>query len=403
MQRILSLTTLVILFTLHAANAQQNYEAWYRLRAAIDRQEKSEALEWIDSCLKLKPLRYYSYIDIGKAYYLNEQYNDALVYFKKAESVRSNSASYLLARTYSMLGDTSSCFLWLQKNLESAQREKESVILLDRAFDSIQKAQGWKNIWEKDWYNSLNKVTAEAEYLNGNQRFEESLDLLNTRIKGSKSRFVLYELRGDAYLNLNNPQAAADDYSIAYKKSKKNPVYLAKIAQALVARKQYPPAIKKINEAIEKSNGDPTFYLDRAKIYGKMGQPAYSFDDLKYYLTFYPNNTEAMELLPESAYNAGQYVDALWTLAKLIKTNPDNPRYHFLRGITYIKTEQPRLAITELDIAIVNEYNVAEAYYHKGIALINLGEYPEACKCFSASVRYGKFNAQEWLYKYCKK
>lgn len=383
-------------------NAQQMPEAFYRLQAAIDMQDRAKALQWADSCKALKPMRFQYLIGIGDAFLLNENYSDAIEYFTKSESARSGSASYRLAKTYCTIGDTAKCFDWLTKNLESTQREKESIILLEGAFEKYHSSVSWKNLWSKDWYTSLDKAIAEAEYLNGILNYEESLELLNTRIKGTKSRYTLYELRGDAYLNLNNLSAAADDYSIAYKKSRKNPLYLVKIAEAMIARKQYPQAIKKLDEAIEKSGANPKYHLVRANAYNEMNQPANGLQDIKYYLEFYPNDTKAIELLSQSAYDAGQYVDALFALAKLSKTNPTNPKYRYLRGLTYIKTEQPRLAIAELDFVIAQEYNVADAYFNKGIALYNLGELKEACMCFSTSHQYGKFEAQEWMFKYCR-
>ncbi|HPI45344.1 MAG TPA: tetratricopeptide repeat protein, partial [Tenuifilaceae bacterium] len=323
-------TFLVLLFAFGInstrVNAQQMPEAFYRLQAAIDMQDRAKALQWADSCKALKPMRFQYLIGIGDAYLLNENYFDAIEFFQKAESTRTGSASYRLAKTHCTIGDTAKCFDWLRKNLESAQREKESIILLEGAFEKYHSSISWKNLWSKDWYTSLDKAIAEAEYLNANQNYEESLELLNTRIKGTKSRYTLYELRGDAYLNMNNPSAAADDYSIAYKKSRKNPLYLVKTAEAMIVKKQFPQAIKKLDEAIEKSGGNPKYHFARAKAYNEMNQQANGLQDIKYYLEFYPNDTKAIEFLSQSAYDAGQYVDALFALAKLSKTNPNNPK-----------------------------------------------------------------------------
>lgn len=383
-------------------NAQQMPEAYYRLQAVIDMQDRAKAIQWADSCKVLKPMRFQYLIGIGDAFLLNENYSDAIEYFTKSESARSGSASYRLAKLYCSIGDTAKCFDWLTKNLESAQREKESVILLESAFEKYHSSISWKNIWVKDWYTPLDKAIAEAEYLNANQSYEEALELLNKRIKGTKSRYILYELRGDAYVSMNNPSAAADDYLIAYKKSRKNPLYLVKVAEALIAKKQYPQAINRLDKAIEESGGNPKFHFARAMAYNAMNQPANGLQDIKYYLEFYPNNTRAIELLAQSAYDAGQYVDALFSLAKLTKTNPGNNNYRYLRGLVYLKTEQPRLAIADMDFAIANGFNVAEAYFHKGIAHFNLGELVEACRCFSISHQYGKFEAQDWLFKNCQ-
>ncbi|MGE0078131.1 MAG: tetratricopeptide repeat protein [Bacteroidales bacterium] len=403
----LSLSKYLIFFLVFGANsiclsAQKIPEAYYRLQAAIDIQDKLKAQEWADSCKEIKPIKYQYLIAIGEANFLVENYSEALSYFLKSESLRNGSASYLLAKTYCAIGDSASCFEWLRKNLESTRREREHTILLEPVFEKYHNSISWKNIWEKDWYNSLDKAIADAEYLNSNQNYEETLELLNARIKGTKSRYILYELRGDAYLHLDNFSAAIDDYSVAYKKSRKDPLYLVKIAQAQMAKKQYQLAIKKLDDAVAESDGNPKFQLIRAKAYNEMGQPANGLEDIRYYIDFYPNDTKAIELLSQSAYDAGQYVDALFALAKLSKTNPNNPKYRYLRGLIYMKTEQMRLAIAEFDFAIVNEFNVMDSYFNKAIALYNLGELKDACKCFSISHQYGKFDAQEWLFKHCK-
>lgn len=382
--------------------SQQMPEAYYRLLASVEAQDRVQALQWVDSCKVLKPMRFLYLLGIGDAFVLNGSYSDAIDFFAKAELVRAGSASYRLAKVYCSKGDTAAGFEWLRKNLASAQREKESAILLERAFEKYHNSLGWKNLWSKDWYTSLDRTIAEAEYLNENNNYDESLDLLNARIKGNKSRYVLYALRGDAYLNLDNPSAAADDYSIAYRKSRKNPLYLVKIAEALMAKKQFPQAIKRLDEAIDKSGGNPQFHLVRATVYNAMGQPASGLQDIKYYLEFYPNDNRAVELLSQCAYDAGQYVDALFALAKLSKISANNAKYRYLRGLTYLKTEQPRLAIAEFDFAISHEYNLADAYFYRGIAHHNLGEKAEACRCFSISHQYGKFEAQEWMYNHCK-
>ena len=68
-------------------------ETYYRLQAAIDLQDRTKALEWADSCKAIKPIKYQHSIEIGNAYYLNENYSEALSYYHKSELIRGGSAS----------------------------------------------------------------------------------------------------------------------------------------------------------------------------------------------------------------------------------------------------------------------------------------------------------------------
>lgn len=323
--------------------------------------------------------------------------------FQNVEKSKNGQGSLWLSKCYCASNDTASCFMWLRKHLESAQRAKESEIMLDPTFDKLQQTRSWKDLWQTDWYNSIDKTIAEAEYYNKNGNYDLTIELLNQRIRGKKSRTALYELRGDAYFALQNTSAAATDYKIALRKSKNQPIYLVKIAQTLAERSQIQPALKKIDEAIAKAGNNPVFYLTRAQILFKNGMCKEAYPDLKYYLSFYPNSTSAMELFVQSAIESGHYVDALLSLAKLIKLYPNNAQLLYLRGITLLKTEQPRLAIPDFDLAIQQSYNITEAYYNKALALIAIGNTAEACQCLSIAIQYGCFKAQELQYKYCKK
>lgn len=395
-------TLLLFIALSPVAQAQPMPEVYYRLQAAIELGSKGSALLLADSCLTLKPQRYQYIMGKGQSLFMNGMYAEAIPFFINAENKQSGSGSLWLARCFCITGDTASCFGWLRKHLESPQRVKESEILLDITFNKLHPTTSWRKLWETDWYNALDKAIADAEYLIGAGKHNEALDLLNARIKGSKSRYVLHHLRGDAYLALNNPSAATNDYKIAYRKGKRNPIYLVKIAQALAQRNQIQAALKNIDEAIEQSGGNPKFHLAKAEVLCGNGRAAEAYSSLKYYLSFYPSSSVAIDLFAQSAIEANMHVEALLALAKLVKLHPHNPRYHYLRGTILVKTEQPKLAIPDFDFSIQQNYMVAASYFHKGMAHIALGEKDQACTCFSISALQGYFKAQEMQYRYCK-
>lgn len=384
-------------------NAQQLPTCWYKSQSAFERGEYSTALQWNDSCLAEKKKNYIYWVRRGEILFNLGNYKESIESSLRGEKMKQGSSSYYLAKAYCMLGDTSSCFKWLKAYLGQSEKRPEGTIKLDLAFDNISSSKEWKELWKKDWYSLLEKLVADAEYCIAHEQWEESLDLLNPRLKGRKPRPQLLALRAEAYYGLGDFRNAADDYSIAIKRSKKNPVYLAGRARSFIALEKYSSAISDLTKAIELSGGNPKYYRTRAVAYSKSKQFSLAFDDMQYYMTFYPSDSEASFLLATIAIDAGSYVDALFSLGKLIKSNPNEAKYYYYRGVAYLKTENFSVAETDLNIAITKGYNLADSYYQRAIVLLNLGKNDEACLDIENAVKRGNFSAQELQYKYCKK
>lgn len=385
----------------NAITAQTMPECWYRYRAAMERGNFRNASRWADSCLTIRPIRYQFLMAKGIALYRLNRYNLAIEYLLKAEKKRKGCASIWLARAYCRLNDSARCIEWVEQNLSSRYRAKESEILLDKCFEKAMRSPKWDKIWKKEHYSRVDRTQYEAEYLNSVHSWEESLELLNSRIKGKKSRYMLYALRGDAYLNLGNFSAAQDNYHIAYKRSKGKAEYLAKIATAQYKRKLYGAALKSINRAIKKSGGDPKFFLIKATIEKEVALWDSAYYSIKHYLSFYPDDIGANELLAKSGFHSGNFIPALLSLAKLIALYPENYSYRLLRAKIYLKGKNYRVALVDLDSTIAGGYRIGEAYYYRGLCQLMLGNKTEGCSNLSTSVHRGYFKAQELFHQQC--
>ena len=393
----------VLIFLTHSALAQQALpEAYYRLMAAIEQHNSELSHAWADSCKRLKPQRVQYETAYGRVALNDGQLSIAIGHFESAEKRRKGEASLWLARCYAQQNDSTAALNWLHQHLKSPMRCKESEILLDPLLRPLHSTVGWKNIWTTEHYNAVEQITAQAEYLIGSGHADEALEMLNARIKGTRGRYTLFALKGDALLALNSPNAAAESYKVAYRKSKQ-PALLAKRAEATSQRGMHQAALKLANRAVEQSPADPKLRLQRAQMLIRADETAAALDDLRYYLSFYPTNEKACKQLVESALAAAQYVTALQSLAKLIKLHPDNPELRYLRASVLMRTEQYRLAIDDLDFAIQQNHRVADAYYSKGLAHFALGERDQACTCWSIAKQRGRFEAQELHYKHCQR
>lgn len=395
--------SIILLFLSTTILAQKMPECWYRAQAAFDRGEYVIALQWIDTCLVQKEKDYTFWLKKGEIQYNQKDYNGSLESLLKSDKLKKGSSSYLIAKTYCSIGDTASCFAWLKTYLSQSDKISEGSIKLDPAFDKASESNQWKKIWNNEWYSPLEKLISDAEFSLTNQSWDEALDLLNPRLKGSKPRAQLLALRGSAYYGLGSYRNAVDDFSVAIKKSKKNHKYLSERAIVFIAQEKYSLAITDLSKSIDISGGNPLYFKTRAEAYFKNKQYNLAFDDIKYYLSFYPIDTNASFLLALIAIENGSFVDALFSLGKLIKTNPNEAKYYYYRGITYIKTGNFNVAETDLNIAISKGFMLSESYYQRGIARINLNEKTNACEDWELASKLGNFKSQEMLYSKCNK
>lgn len=395
---------IILLITLFSSlKAQQMPECWYRCQAAFEKGEYTLAAQWIDSCIIQKDKNYIYLLRDGEIKFNQGNYSNALESFIKADRLKKGSSAYMLAKSYCNLNDTASCFLWLKLYLSQSDKLSEGQIKLDPAFDKVSSSFQWKKIWKNEWYNPTEKLINDVEYCLSNEGWEEALDLLNPRLKGSKPKPQLLVLRANAYLGLKSYKNAIDDYSIAIKRSKKNHQYLSQRAIAYSASEKYGFAIDDLTNAITLSGGNPKYYLSRAEVNFKSKSYSNAFDDITYYLSFYPSDSKASLLLVQIATESGNYVDALFSLNKLIKTNPKKIELYYYRGVIYIKTQNFQVAETDLNLVISRSYNLAESYYQRGIARLNLNQKENACNDWEKAAELGNFKAQELLYSKCNK
>jgi len=392
----------ILLFS-YLTMAQRLPVNWYKAQAAFENGESRSALQLIDSCITKSEKNYLFWNRRGEILLNQRDYPNAIESLLKSEKFKQGSSSFFLAKSYCALGDTASCFFWLEKHLNQSDKLKESRIKLDPAFNTITSTKHWRLIWNKEWYSTFEKLVADIDYNISNSRWDETLDLLNQWLKGSRQRHLLLAYRAKVFFEVGSYRLSVDDYSKALRKSKKNHEYFAGRAQSYLALSRFPLAINDLTKAIEYSGGDPKYYRLRAEVYFLDKKFEKAFDDISYYVQFYPGDVKSSFLFAKIAVESGNYIDALLHLGKLIKANPNDPAFHFYRGSVYFKTQNYQFAEMDLNIAIENKYNLSESFYMRGLARLNLSKKDEACSDWENALKNGSFKSQEMLYKYCKK
>lgn len=384
------------------SGAQKLSESYFRADAAIYYHDYERAEYWIDSAISLNPRSPLLWLKKGEIQFRKQSFNEALTSFSNAEKFRIGIASYWLAKTYAMLGDTSNAFTELKRHLSIPSKETEANILLDSAFKSIKNTVQWKKIWKEEWYSSNEILFADISYLFSHNEWDHALDILNERMDGRRAGHRLYALRGEAYYHLESYNAAEKDFANALKRSKRNHIYMYWLSKAMLANGKKGKAIKLLNQAIDHSGGEPKYFKQRSIAFANSDEYSQAADDMKHYLSFYPSDGEATELLAEFSYKAGKFIEALFQLGKLIKNQPNNYRFLSMRADIYMKSSNWEMAELDLNKAITLYPEDADVFLRRGICRFNRNSTNEACSDWHKAFSLGNFEAQELIYKHCR-
>ena len=400
------MTRFFLLLTLSIAvlgsNAQKMPENYYRAQAALYHKNYALAQQHIDTAIIVSKKNAYVLIAKGEIQFKQSNFKQALHSFEEANKIRTNIASLWEAKAYAMLNDTTAAIDALERHLSSAPKEYEANIILDTAFAQLAKTPQWQKFWLNEWYNRNERLEAEVQYHFSQDEWNIALDILNEKMDGKKSRHKFYALRGKAYTAIGSHKAAEDDFAHALKRSKRNDEYMAYYGLALDKVGKHKKAIRLFNEAILHSGGNPLYFMHRASAYSNQGNFEQAFADITYYLSYYPNCIDAIMLNASIATKMGRNIDALFSLGKLIKLEPNSWKHYAARAELYLTSKSWEVAKIDLNKAIELNPSEQKLYLQRGKCLNSLGERSQACADWKKAVKLGSFTAQELIYKNCR-
>ena len=398
----------IVLFALTLSTlctySQKLTESYYWAQAAIARNDLLEALNWADSAIADLPRQPEVWIKKGEVFYRANKPDSALVYFYGAEDIRDGSASIWLARCYSVLGNKTKTFEYLEKHLASQNKEFESAIKLDTAFLAVSNDARWSEIWLQEWYNRNELLAAEVAYHFSLGEWDFALDLLNERMDGRKARHSFYALRGKAFYNVGSYKAAEADFAQALKRNRRNHSYMFWLGKTLLAKGNHKKSERYFSQAIKQSGGEPEYYKYRAMAFASNQEYQRAYNDIKHYLQFYPNDKKAQLTNIDISIQLGRNIDALLTINNLIKREPNIWEYYKPRGLIYLKSKNWEIA--ELDFSKAIEMgggNDKDLFLHRGNCRFYQNKTNKACTDWKQAIELGSFSAQELVYKNCKR
>jgi tetratricopeptide (TPR) repeat protein len=395
--------SVAIILVFSSLSAQKNLTFWYKALAALENEKVGEGLLWLDSAIAHNQKNVMFYSKKGEVLTLQGRYTEALLEFNAAEYIKPGTSSLAMAKAYAGMGNNEMALAELKRHLEGNAKEPEAKILLSPFFEKLSKTDEWRELWKKDWYSPNERFQAEVEYFLARQRWDDALDMLNKRLEKGRGSHWLFALRGEAYYGLGSFKSAEADYSEAIKRSKRNSNYFVGRAKTRIKLLQYKAALRDVNIAMDLNAGDPKCLTIKAEALKGMSKAEEAAENLKLYLSFYPNDIYALRLLALNAFESSAYLDALFALSKVINSGKADASCYELRGLIYIKSNSWEFAQSDFLNAISKDPKRAKTYGLLGDVQIKLGNATDGCISIKKSMDLGYFPAQELYYKHCKK
>lgn len=344
------------------------------------------------------------YLTLGECYFKQKKYEKANSQFKLAIKNKSKKAYYKVAECYSLLNNELKAIEYLKLYLKTSNKLLQSQIKTNPNFANINNSKTWTNVWKTKYYTNYELKLDDALYLTSKGDFTNAYDILDKLIIQNKQRHKAHEMRGDLLFLDNDYTNAAKEYKKASDIKKHNINYIEKTANAYFKARSYKKSLKYCNKAILEKRHSANIYLLKAK--NKKALKKYNSAEnlINKFLTFYPNNSEALNLAGTILYSKKEYLEALkkYNLLLADKNNAKvKAKYYINRADAYMAVSMYENTTKDLSMALDLNPKQKETYYKRGFAKLKSKDQNGACKDFKRAYNLGYYKASDMLMKYC--
>lgn len=233
---------------------------------------------------------------------------------------------------------------------------------LTRAKTRYQMTEYYSAIADSENYLKAKPKTAEPYYYSAMSKmalknYEDAVKDFDLAIRYDKEKNTDYHFyRAKANLALENYSKASRDYKkiVAMKKDDATTADHLRVAQSEVMRDNDSEAMLYYDIILEKDPYNSDVYLDRARLFAKMGK----------------------------------LTDAIRDYDTVLRLNPNQTVVYKERGVYFVDTKSYRKAILDLDVALKLEPNNGKLYYYRALAKQARGDNDGAAQDFNMAKRY---------------
>lgn len=330
----------------------ENFDVYWALAYYYQTQNETEnALKTYLKCIQIRPnWEDMIYNFIGNLYYSLKDYNEALIYYKKAIEKSNNVQVYNenLAGAYQGIAE----LLQTQQDFAGAE---ENFILAAHTNN-----------------NEGNRWNILGNFYFGLQRWEAAIENYLKAIEMKKDP-VFIENCGLAYERMGQLESAEKYYLMASEFDLVTGKVFNRLGVFYHERKDYEKAFHYYLKALERQPDEPLYLENIAIAYSVTGNDNAAVTNYLKVLEFQPGNSRVMNSLGVAFYNQEQYEPAIEYYRKAVKI--ENSNYTYLKNLglalrmTYrydesLKFYNKALEINSDDFLIWNEIGIL--YYLKG-------------------------------------
>ncbi len=391
-----------ILLGARTVYGQQEVDNILKARALTEAGKSDQAISLLSGAINaIRDSRFY--IERAEAYILEGDYSGAIGDYNEANKISPASGEYGLSRVYALKGDAATSLYHLERNLNSAYKKGEKVILLDPAFGTIENRQEWRQFWKKDWYTVTERSISEIEYYIAAGKPDESKAVFSELKKSYDSNDdILY---AEALIDL-----ATGNYAQVMKivsglttTNPGNEKYLRILAKAQTGASNPAGASATYTQLLTSGVADASLLILRADCYRKTGETDKAIKDIDKYLEFYPDDISALSQAGKVEALSGDNLKALEYFSRNLKLHPNAPECYIDRANSYFISKSWDLAINDYSMSLDLKPQDSDAWLNKGISLLNSGKPEEACHDFRMSFRLGNKRVSDYISRNCIK
>lgn len=346
---------------------------------------------------------YRLYLERADAYSLTGDYSAAISDYNEANRLSRGSGEYGLARIYAFRGDAQTALYHLELNLESAWKKSEKEIMLDPSFGALGNRPEWRNFWKKERYSGIERNVSEIEYYTSSGMTDDARQLLSEmKVNYPGSGEAAYS---EALVSLITGKAS-DAVRIATRlveENDKNEKYLRILARAQETSSNAAGASETYSRLLQSGVADARLLLSRAECYRKTGEHDRALADVEKYLSFYPDDKEALRMAGRTQAVTGDNLKALELFSKNLQLHPNDPELYVDRGNSYFAARSWDRAINDYSMSLDLKPGNPDVWLNKGVALLNTGKKQEACHDFRKALSLGSKRASEYITRNCIK
>ena len=164
----------------------------------------------------------------------------------------------------------------------------------------------------------------------------------------------------------------------------------------------YAGAIDDFNKLIEQYPANPSGYVRRSTARGKLGFHEEALKDVTKAIEIgtddpWAYNNHAVLLLKSSGGSPESFEKAKKSINKAIELNPENPNFHFTRGIIKSNTGDSDGAIIDLSRTIELNKNYSDALRERGSLFAERGNITGACADWKKASSLGDTQSNNYL------